>query len=40
MRNILGYQLNENSDDGFCNRTFDTVDPQNGGKARKSQEKR
>ena len=31
-RNILGLQLNRNSDDGFCHRKSDTVDPQNGGK--------
>ena len=35
MFNILGEQLNSNSDDGFCNRTSDTLDPQNGRKSRR-----
>jgi len=35
MFNILGEQLNHNSDDGFCNRMSDTLDPQNGRKSRR-----
>ena len=32
---MLGQQLNQNSDDGCCNTTSDTIDPHNGRQSEK-----